>query len=421
MIETILNNVKQRQYLNLALVILVIAIVIGLSYELISHNHPQPKNKLVNAESLSFSSPLQKIDPESVLLEKTQLQVAESQKKTDALLEHINEIEKEKQIQTQSAEKQENDYETLKQKIAEIESRLPHASGAENNENNPFATQKSAPSEAHIHDDELSLSAKQDHKSSHPLKNPATYVPAGTFVKAVLIGGADVSAAVNSQANPTPILLKIIADGTLPNQAHSHLKGCVATAAAIGDISSERGMIRLETLSCIHKNHSITDVPVEGTVFGPEGKNGVRGLPLWRESAFLQRAFAAGALSGLTNGIQQKYTTTAVSPLGSTQTVNNGDILKYGVASGTSSAMDKLANYEIQRAEQYHPVIQLSAGTFVDIVFLKGFFLDTFDSQDQKSDPENNSPPEISMQTLPLTPKEVERLKTHDTELRNLR
>ena len=66
--------------------------------------------------------------------------------------------------------------------------------------------------------------------------------------------------------------------------------------------------------------------------------------------------------------------------------MNNADIFKYGAAQGVGNAMDKIADYNIRRADQYHPVIQLSAGTIVDIVFLKGFYLDG-----QKHDNEKES------------------------------
>ena len=65
-----------------------------------------------------------------------------------------------------------------------------------------------------------------------PSKTPDTFVPAGTFVRAVMLGGADASTGVNSQSNPTPVLFRLLDIGTLPNHQHSHLKDCVATAAA---------------------------------------------------------------------------------------------------------------------------------------------------------------------------------------------
>ncbi len=212
---------------------------------------------------------------------------------------------------------------------------------------------------------------------TRPSKTPDTFVPAGTFVRAVMLGGADASTGVNSQSNPTPVLFRLLDVGTLPNHQQSHLKDCVATAAVIGDISSERGQMRLERLSCVSSNHrEVIELPVEGTVFGPEGKNGVRGVPLWREGALLKRAFIAGSLSGFSQGIASQYTTTALSPTGAVSSVNNSDIFKFGAAQGVSNAMDKIADYNIRRADQYHPVIQLSAGTIVDVVFLKGFYLD---------------------------------------------
>ncbi|GAF67735.1 unnamed protein product, partial [marine sediment metagenome] len=266
--------------------------------------------------------------------------------------------------------------------------------------------------------------------STTPSKNPDTYVPSGTFVRAVMIGGADASAGNTSQNNPTPTLFRIIDPGTLPNHHKSHLKDCVATAAAIGDISSERGQMRLERLSCVGPTGQIIDLPVLGTVFGPEGKNGVRGIPLWREGALLKRAFIAGSLSGLSSGIAQQYTSTALNPYGAVTTVNNSDIFKYGAAQGVSNAMDKLAEYNIRRADQYHPVIQLSAGTIVDIVFLEGFYLDG-QKHDEKADTvaspfamttsvtTPNTLPPPPPQTLPLTSQQIELLKSQTTQSAN--
>lgn len=280
-----------------------------------------------------------------------------------------------------------------------------------------------------IREDSLSLSPREnDSLESAVLKNPDTYVPPGTFAKAVMIGGADASAAVNAQANPSPMIFRIVANGTLPNHKKSHLKDCVVTAAVVGDISSERGLIRLENLSCTFPNNEIVDQSVEGTIFGSEGKNGVRGTPVWREAALLQRAFAAGTLSGLSDGLSQSFTTNSISAEGNVQTVNSGKIFQYGAAKGAGKAMDKLADYNIQRAEQYHPVIQLSAGSVVDVVFLKGFFLDGKKHENRDHSIGNyavNSSPTLfpspmsnsDAQTLPLSPEAVKRIQEKSKEL----
>jgi conjugal transfer pilus assembly protein TraB len=232
---------------------------------------------------------------------------------------------------------------------------------------------------------------------------------------------------VTAQSEPEPMLIKLTADGTLPNRHHSHLKGCTITLAASGDISSERGKIRTERLSCVKPDGQIIEIKVEGNVAGTDGKNGMRGNPVWRENALLQRAFTAGALSGLSEGISQTYTTNSISPLGNTQTTDSSKILQVGAARGTGKALDKLADYNIQRAEQYHPVIQLSAGTLVDVVFLEGFYLDgkkhneneEFEVETKQSTTQNHPffEPESSSQTLPLTPEQVARIDEHSKEL----
>ena len=162
------------------------------------------------------------------------------------------------------------------------------------------------------------------------------------------------------------MLIRLTANGTLPNRHHSHLKDCVVTAAASGDISSERGKIRTERMSCVAPNGEVIDLSVEGNVAGSDGKNGIRGNLREGGGQYAARAFGAGFLQGVSEGFAQNYTINSVSPQGNVETVNSGKILQYGGAKGSSKAMDKLADYNIKRAEQFQPVVQLSAGSVVD-------------------------------------------------------
>lgn len=203
------------------------------------------------------------------------------------------------------------------------------------------------------------------------------YVPSGTFVKAILLGGADANASVNGTSSTTPVLMRILASGTLPNGAHSHLKGCFALASIYGDVSSERGLLRLQSLSCTLKNHQILDIPVEGTVFGMGGKNGITGPVVMRNGKLLTYAGLSGALSGIGGALQQSLSTQTVSPLGTTTSVAPSHIFQAGAYGGANTALSKMADYYIKRADQYHPVIEVSAGSVVDIVFEKGFSLKT--------------------------------------------
>ena len=75
-------------------------------------------------------------------------------------------------------------------------------------------------------------------------KSAQDYVLPGTFAQAILLSGADTNAGVHGQTDTTPIVMKILDNGTLPNGGRTSLKGCFITAAAYGDASSERGQIR---------------------------------------------------------------------------------------------------------------------------------------------------------------------------------
>lgn len=382
--------VKSAQRKKLAGIIIVVCI---LAFSLVTLFSSNQKHKEEATAKDEFTSPLKRIDTESIILEKTQKALHSMKMETEKLQEKVDYLSEFKKSQEQLNQDMNNKLQSKTEAKEIIQNNsFPQNNAMQGSESfqgnyipearsNNVSTQAGYPQQG-IREDHLSLARAYPLKLPL-LKTPETYVPAGTFVKAVMLGGADASAAVNAQANPVPMLFRIIEQGTLPNHKKSHLKNCIVTAAVIGDISSERGQIRLENLSCTFSNNEIVDQTVEGTIFGPEGKNGVRGTPVWRDGPIIQRAFASGFLSGVANGVSNSYNTNSISAQGTVQTLEPSKIFQNGLASGAGKSMDKLADYNIQRAEQYHPVIQLSAGTVVDIVFLKGFFLDGKKHQDK--------------------------------------
>lgn len=393
------NSVKQKQYRNLIIVSSIIVLsVLGIIY-LMNCDDTSHKNKKPN-ETIAFDNPIDSVNTQSIWMERAQNKLREQEKKTaelknDLLQMKNNESNVEADPKFQALQKQVEDLQGLVRNQQEQMSSLISGDQSKGNvDNTSNITEVNNLESTGIDNDVINLKSA----NHSPKKNPDTFVPSGTYAEAIMLGAADASAGVQSQANPSPMLFRITADGTLPNHQISHLKDCVVTAAVVGDISSERGQIRLERMSCTFPNGEVVDQPVEGTIFGMDAKNGVRGTPVWREGALLGRAAVAGTLSGMGSAVSQSYTTTSISPLGSTNTVNNGEIFKYGAAQGASNAMDKLAEYNIKRAEQYHPVIQISAGQPVDVVFLKGFYLDGRSHQDESSS--DNAKPE----SAPLFP-----------------
>lgn len=207
------------------------------------------------------------------------------------------------------------------------------------------------------------------------------FIPAGTYVKAVLLNGLDISAGVSSQANPQPVLLRLVDLGSMPNHAKSKLKDCRVIAAAHGELSNERVNMRLETLSCVQDDGRVIEIPVSGFVNGLDGKNGIRGKVVLRDAEVLKRGFMGGLLSGLGKASLASKS----SPLMGTLPGNGSlDLFRQAGSEGASDAFELMAKYNIQRAEQYQPVLQISAGVEVDVVFHSGT---AFGDQQAKSLP----------------------------------
>jgi conjugal transfer pilus assembly protein TraB len=203
-----------------------------------------------------------------------------------------------------------------------------------------------------------------------------TYLPAGTFVRAVIIGGLDAPASGQAQSNPHPILLRLQDLAVLPNHFRTNIRECFVVGAGYGDISSERAYIRTETLSCVQTGGQVIEAKLNGYVAGEDGKTGVRGRLVTKQGQLLARALMSGIASGLGSALSQQYVTTSTSALGSTQTVDSGEALQYGVASGTSSALDRLSKYYIEMAEKTFPIIEIDAGREVEVVLTRGATLE---------------------------------------------
>lgn len=201
------------------------------------------------------------------------------------------------------------------------------------------------------------------------------YVPTGTFVTAVVTGGADTNAGVLGQGDTTPIVFQTIHDGILPNGEKSKLNNCTITGSSYGEISSSRGIVRTNRLSCIQDEGRILDVAIKGTAFN-FGRNGIRGTTILKNGEIVQMAGIAGILTGIGETGQALSQTTATSALGTTSSINSQDAALNLLGNATSTVGEKLSDYYIGLAELYHPIVEINPGAVVNIVFLEGFPLD---------------------------------------------
>lgn len=208
-----------------------------------------------------------------------------------------------------------------------------------------------------------------------PVRDARRYLPSGTFTRAVLLGGLDAPTGGQAQRNPQPVLLRLSDNAVLPNHFRARVKECFVVGAGYGDVSSERAYIRTESLSCVTREGTAIDIPIKGYVAGEDGKAGMRGRLVSKQGQILANALVAGVASGIGHAFQQGSTTYAISPLGSTGSVDSGKQLEAGIGTGVGKALDRLAQYYISLAEKVFPVIEIDAGRAVDVVLTSGVSL----------------------------------------------
>lgn len=242
-------------------------------------------------------------------------------------------------------------------------------------------------------------------------------IPAGAFAKTILLSGLDASSAMNASSDPRPMLLRLIDHGTLPRRFQSDLKDCHCTASAYGDLSSERVYARLEKLTCIERSTGeIIETQVAGYIAGSDGKAGIRGVVASKDGELLSRSLIGGVFAGLSNVANPQNRQAQVNPFfpGSPQVSppSFGGMFASGMATGATTALDRLSQYYIDRAEQLQPVIQIAAGQVVDIVFTEGTYIGTQSIQSdiaqtrESARSSEESPPSANQQSFPSTSQE---------------
>ena len=209
--------------------------------------------------------------------------------------------------------------------------------------------------------------AKKPKVEKKPKRN---IIPAGAFVKGVLLSGLDAPTAGKAQTSPHPVLIRIVDKAILPNLWKADIKDCFVIGSGYGDLSAERAYIRLETLSCIKKDGTAITKAVNGYVAGEDGKIGLAGRVVTKQGQILARTLLAGFVEGVAKAFSTSRTTVSVSPQGAVSTIQPGATTQVAIASGFSKAAEKLAEFYMKLANEMYPVVEINAGRNVDLVFL---------------------------------------------------
>jgi len=216
-------------------------------------------------------------------------------------------------------------------------------------------------------------------KKKEEQKQKTTYIPPGSLIGATLLSGLDAPTGGSVQSNPHPVLLMVDKKAILPNEFSMDFRKCFVIGSGYGDMSTERAYIRLETLSCVRNSGSVIESGMYGYIVGPDGKLGVRGRLVSRQGSLLAKSLVAGFFSGLSEALKPER----VPQITVDDDTNNNETEKYiapnleqvmssGAYSGASNALEKIADFYIDMAEQIFPIVEVNAGTAVEIVATKG-------------------------------------------------
>lgn len=217
--------------------------------------------------------------------------------------------------------------------------------------------------------------AGQDTATSKEVKTVSSYLPV-SFTRGTLLGGLDAPTGGQSQSNPHPVLIRLSDNSILPNRFRGEYRDCFVVAAGYGDISSERAYLRTESLSCVRTDGATLEVKIQGSVYGEDGKVGMRGRLVTKQGQMLANALLAGVVSGIGQGLATSSTEYSTSALGTVASATGADAYRAGVGTGVGRALDRLAQYYIKLAENTFPVIEVDAGREIDVVITKGVRID---------------------------------------------
>ena len=216
----------------------------------------------------------------------------------------------------------------------------------------------------------------KDGKTKKERCHVSNCIPPGAFATAALLSGLDAPTGGRADTNPHPVLLELLDTASLPNRFRSRVKECRVVAAGFGRISDERAYLRLERLSCVLRDGEILDVPIKGYVSGEDGKNGMRGHLVSKQGTMIAQALLAGTAGGIGQAISQSYSNVLTSPSGAVTTIDPGKTMEFGVASGFGTALEKISDWYLKRADETYPIIEIDAGRVVEVVLTEGVELE---------------------------------------------
>lgn len=192
------------------------------------------------------------------------------------------------------------------------------------------------------------------------------YLHSGAILTGVLLSGVDAPSGKKAIKDPVPVLARIKHDAILANRFKADVKECFMLLETVGNMASERAMMRAISLSCVRRDKSIVETNISGFAVGEDGRAGLKGVVTTHHSAVLRKATIAGFLESFSQAF------------GGSRSISIGaggissEALESGATSGTGSALGKISEWYLDQADELTPTVSIGAGRQITIVLTKG-------------------------------------------------
>lgn len=219
------------------------------------------------------------------------------------------------------------------------------------------------------------VEAEPEGELSEDQDDPGLFLASGSILKGVILNGMDAPTNQNARKDPFPSLLRLQKEAILPNYFSADVRECFLIMSGYGDLSSERAYLRGEMLSCVREDGGVIEANLASYAVGEDGKAGIRGRVVSKQGEIIGRSLLAGFLSGAANAFsspQLPSLNTNGDDQAIYQTLMSANALNNAAFTGASTALDRIAQYYIERAEGLHPIVEIAAGRQVEVIVTKG-------------------------------------------------
>jgi conjugal transfer pilus assembly protein TraB len=222
---------------------------------------------------------------------------------------------------------------------------------------------------------QIRLVAAEPKQEDDDLPEDAVLIPAGSILRGVLLSGMDAPTGKQSRRDPYPALARIKHDAILPNRFRVDVRECFLVLAGYGDLASERAYLRTEAITCVREDGGAIEVAIDAYATGEDGKVGVRGRVVSKQGKLIAQAMMASFVEGFSKMFSTVPITTLSTSGGQSATFQNEltpEALQGAAVSGAGDALDRLANFFMDMAEEMFPVIEIDAGRSIELVLNRG-------------------------------------------------